>query len=104
MKALLLACIVTAAVLASCTGQVPEPTSAHVARAQARWPDTTARDLRAGRELFVERCSGCHTLPRPSQHSAKEWPGIMAKMTPLVHMKPDQIEKVQRYLMVLSEP
>lgn len=37
------------------------------------------------REKFV--CTQCHKLPFPDQHSAAEWPGVIARM--LNHMQQD---------------
>ena len=47
-------------------GAVPRPTDAHLARARARWPDTTRASLERGRELYVARCSGCHSGSGPA--------------------------------------
>ncbi len=89
--------------LAACVGQVPEPTTQHVARAQHHWPGVTQAKLSEGRELFVERCSGCHTLPIPAEHQAAEWPDVMKRMTPFVRMTPSELKSVERYLIVASE-
>lgn len=89
--------------LAACVGQVSEPTTQHVARAQSRWPGTNQAELSEGRSLFVERCSGCHTLPIPAEHKAAEWPDVMKRMTPFVRMTPEQLQSVERYLIVASE-
>ena len=35
------------------------------------------------REKFV--CTQCHKLPFPDQHSAAEWPGVIARM--MAHMQ-----------------
>ncbi|MEZ4369177.1 MAG: hypothetical protein R3B07_00070 [Polyangiaceae bacterium] len=89
--------------LAACVGQVPEPSTQHVALAQNHWPGTTQAELSEGRTLFVERCSGCHSLPVPAEHKAADWPDVMKRMTPFVRMTPHQLEAVERYLIVASE-
>ena len=33
-----------------------------------------------GHSLTVEFCSDCHAAPRPAAHSAREWPGVVARM------------------------
>ena len=38
------------------------------------------------REKFV--CTQCHKLPFPDQHSAAEWPGVIAKM--MAYMQANQ--------------
>lgn len=30
--------------------------------------------------LFRQTCSQCHALPDPKQHTAQEWPGVVARM------------------------
>lgn len=34
----------------------------------------------AGREVFEERCSRCHTLPDPRSHSGPDWPAVVMRM------------------------
>lgn len=41
---------------------------------------TTLNDLEHGRELYVLKCSGCHTLPLPQEYSAADWEKIVRKM------------------------
>jgi len=35
--------------------------------------------------LFARTCSRCHALPDPAQHTAEQWPGVVARMR--THMK-----------------
>lgn len=32
------------------------------------------------RELFRDRCSRCHALPNPAQHTPEEWPAVVDRM------------------------
>jgi hypothetical protein len=43
---------------------------------QQGYPELNSR---AGR-LFAQTCSQCHALPDPRQHSAGQWPGVIARM------------------------
>jgi hypothetical protein len=43
---------------------------------QQGYPDLNSS---AGR-LFAQTCSQCHALPDPRQHSAEQWPGVVARM------------------------
>lgn len=36
-------------------------------------------DSRAG-QRFAQTCSQCHPLPDPRQHTAQQWPGVVARM------------------------
>lgn len=44
---------------------------------RARYKDLSAP---AGK-LFEAMCSQCHVLPDPRQHTDKEWPGVVGRMT-----------------------
>ncbi len=39
-----------------------------------------APDLARGRQLYVTRCAGCHTLVPPSRYPAGRWPAWVTKM------------------------
>lgn len=43
---------------------------------RSRYPDLNSREGRA----FSATCSQCHALPDPGQHTAQEWPGVVARM------------------------
>ncbi len=43
-------------------------------------PGSADVDLAHGRELYVERCSGCHKLVRPARYPAERWPELVADM------------------------
>jgi hypothetical protein len=48
---------------------------------QQGYPDL---DTPAGR-LFAQTCSQCHALPDPRQHTATQWPSVVARME--LHMR-----------------
>jgi cytochrome c5 len=58
----------------------------------------------SGFALTEKFCSQCHAAPEPRQHTADEWPEVIARM--LDHMQrsgrampgPDQLEKIVDYL------
>jgi len=41
----------------------------------------------AGAKLMTEFCSTCHAPPRPSVHTAKEWPNVIYRMQEHRRMK-----------------
>ena len=91
------------AALAACGGSaVPHPTEAHLARARARWPDTTRASLERGRELYVARCSGCHPLHPPATQPAARWATVLDTMAPRARLTPAERDLVLRYLTVAS--
>ena len=56
-RPLAISCVLVAAVLAGCGGEIEVPES-----------DQTAR---RGAELFYERCSGCHTFAKANAYGSK---------------------------------
>ena len=85
-----------------CAGQLPSPTPADVNRAAQSWPGTTLADLHMGRQLYIERCSGCHNLYVPSALSADTWPDKVYEMKGRAQLTPAEAEAVIRYLVVLT--
>jgi hypothetical protein len=83
-------------------GAVPHPTEAHLARARARWPDTTRASLERGRDLYVARCSGCHPLHRPDAQPADRWATVLDEMAPRARLTPAERDLVLRYLTAAS--
>lgn len=57
-----------------------------------------AEELRAGRELFVSRCSECHNLHDPATYSASEWGGIFSSMRGKAKLSGEQAEQINRFL------
>ncbi len=57
-----------------------------------------AEDLRAGREVFVNRCSECHNLHDPATYGASEWSGIIASMRGKAKLSSEQSEQLNRFL------
>lgn len=60
-------------------------------------------DSRIGRR-FAQTCAQCHPLPDPRQHTAQQWPGVVARMEQ--HMRErnlrvpddDAIEEIEAFL------
>lgn len=89
--------------LAACGGgAVPQPTDAHVAIARGQYPEVDRAMLERGRSLFVERCSGCHSLPKPSSHERARWPGLVAKMAARAKVDASGERAISAYLVSTS--
>ena len=54
--------------LAGCMAHVPPPT-----QEMAGGDESRLADLRAGRELYLAKCGGCHRLYDVESHSSREW-------------------------------
>lgn len=82
----------------ACAGLLPPVTPALVERAGSRWPDSSEASLKRGRRLFVDRCSGCHSLVLPREHSEEEWVEWLDAMQERARLTPQERELVLRYL------
>ena len=60
--------------------------------------DTTTSAAR-GKELFTSKCGECHDLPAPADHSASEWPTIMADMGPKADLNDADSKLVLDYIL-----
>lgn len=87
---------------AGCAGQIPPPMDADALRAQARWPGTTVAELTQGRALYIDHCSGCHSLYRPASQRANDWAAIVNEMADRAKLDADRSHAVVRYLTVLA--
>jgi hypothetical protein len=81
--------------LAGCATIIPEPTM------EMAGGDAGAFEaLRAGRGVYVNKCSGCHTLIAPERHSDGEWRKEVEEMIAKKKVKlgPEDRESLLRYL------
>lgn len=92
------------ALLLGCAGTraVPEPTAKHVEYSEKGGFPATLPSLRNGRKLYVNRCSGCHTLHAPAAFPSREWPQIVLDMQSNAELNEDQARDVTRYLVALA--
>lgn len=72
-------------------------------RAAQRWPDVTLEQLEAGRTLYLERCSGCHSLYAPEAFSTGQWPGVLDKMASKARLTSENRESILRYLAAVAQ-
>jgi hypothetical protein len=72
--------------LVGCAAALPIITEEESHHAQSRWPAVSVRSLNKGRELYIDHCSGCHSLHLPHEYTESEWKksidemGIKAKL------------------------
>ncbi|MGE5496669.1 MAG: hypothetical protein ACM3Q2_01250 [Syntrophothermus sp.] len=88
--------------IASCAGTIPEPAQEQIQWASAKWPGTGKKELSEGRELYILKCSGCHSLRQPDSRSENEWRQIMPKMGKKAKLTDSEYEMILRYLSALS--
>jgi len=91
-----------AALAAACSAALDHPTAQDAEWAQREWPGTTVRQLAEGRALYVDKCSGCHNLHLPAEHTPEEWKGYVAYMTADAKITSEEAGTIARYLAAAS--
>jgi hypothetical protein len=87
--------VLALAALAGCAVYVPEPDRLMAGNDEAR-----LADLRAGRELYINKCSGCHALLPVDKFDGTRWTAEVEEMFRLgkVKLSRDQRDQLLRYL------
>jgi mono/diheme cytochrome c family protein len=85
--------------LAGCVANVPVPTPLMAGGDEAR-----LAELRAGRELYVNKCSGCHALLDVDRFSDREWAAEVGEMfrKKKVRMTPEERDRLILYLTTVN--
>jgi hypothetical protein len=96
--------LVLALALAGACGAsaIPHPTAADSQWAAERWPGTTQQSLAEGRELYVRKCGGCHTLYEPARVVTGDWPDTFLEMSQRAKLFGDERERVRLYLAAVA--
>ena len=83
------------AALAGCATYVPEPDALMAGGDEGR-----LADLRAGREIYVNKCSGCHSLIPVDRFDAARWTEEVEEMQKLkkVRLSADDQARLLQYL------
>ncbi|MEI8256286.1 MAG: hypothetical protein WCJ30_11500 [Deltaproteobacteria bacterium] len=92
----LLACLALSA--SACVSAIPVPDTTDGVWSQSRWPESTVASLSRGRALYVNKCSGCHSLYVPSTIAASRWPAMIEEMTRRANLHPDERDLILRYV------
>ena len=80
-----------------CTPPPPHATTSDAIRA-----NLALAQLETGRSLLVHRCSGCHTTPLPSAHTAAEWPARLDEMAARSNLDRRQRQAIEQYLTTMA--
>lgn len=81
---------------------VPRPSEADARRARRSDPTADLAGLSRGRELYVRRCSGCHSLHPPTAIAAAQWPGVLEDMGPRARLHAGERRTVELYLVTIA--
>jgi cytochrome c5 len=94
--------LVAAALAAACSAALDHPTPQDAQWASHEWPGTTLEDLAHGRALYVDKCSGCHNLHLPAEHTPEEWKAFVAYMVAEAKITREEQDAIARYLAAAS--
>ena len=56
------------------------------------------KELVSGREIYINKCGGCHSLIIPERYNAKEWNTWVDKMGPKAKLTDKEKHLVMKYL------
>ena len=84
--------------LIGCIGSLYMPTES-----DAVLFNTNLDTLKAGRKLYVKKCSSCHNLYLPTKYNNQEWIGIMEKMQVKAKIDSSQKELINKFLVTASK-
>jgi cytochrome c5 len=84
--------------LSACGAALPRVTPAFTVQAQQHDATVTEARLQSGRDLYVSRCSSCHSLVDPTAYSEAEWPSWIHRMAGKAHIAPSQEALIFTYL------
>ena len=88
-------------VTAGCVSAVPLPTEREAATARRTDPTATIESLKHGRDRYVTKCSGCHSLYAPRDKTASEWPPVLEKMSVKAKCGEEERRAIEQYLLAV---
>jgi len=83
--------------LTACSGAPPIATAVDAQRAHVE-----LADLEHGRTLLVAKCGGCHQVPLPSAHTARDWPIKLDEMAARSKLDAEQRRSIEKYLVAMA--
>jgi hypothetical protein len=86
--------------MSSCASSLPTPTVEDTKKYSHR--NYSVYELSAGRDLYIAKCSGCHSLHLPQQYTAATWDTILTNMNPRAKVNPKEAEQIRAYLTLYS--
>ncbi len=73
-------------------------------RANAVFPGVPVESLRAGRNLYVNKCGGCHLLHLPSEFRKSEWSEkIIPEMSVEAKITAEESQLLLRYVLLFAK-
>ncbi len=91
--------------LLGCASALPMPELRHIQWARHEWPDADSISLLQGRDLYISKCSGCHSLYEPHSYSPSQWDSSLVVMSKKAKTNAEQTQSIRRYILsIQSQP
>lgn len=84
--------------LSGCGGTVPLPTAEHRSYAENRWQGKNV-NLELGRDMYIEKCSGCHSLIPPAKFGEEKWVEEIKEMKVKAKLSDDEEFAILTYVL-----
>ncbi|MFZ4456121.1 MAG: hypothetical protein ACOYOT_07870 [Bacteroidales bacterium] len=56
------------------------------------------KELKAGRDTYIIRCTKCHGLVSPDRYTISDWQIVVNKMSPRAHLTPQETNVLYKYV------
>lgn len=93
-------------ILTSCTPKTTPavvPNTPETPKITAEAETNSAERLALGKTIYDNSCGKCHDLPKPTDHSAQDWVGIMNWMAPKANLNEEQKQMVYDYVVSVKK-
>lgn len=90
------------AISSGCQSLIPEPTLSDVEKAKSHWKNSSLELLRSGKNVYIVKCSGCHSLIPPQQHTYSKWSEELVVMNKKAKLDSLELVLIKQYLWVSS--
>lgn len=92
--------VVIALVFASACARTSPPM---VTANDAERGNVEVAELQQGRQLLIGKCTNCHRVPMPGEHTAAEWPKMLDEMAARANIDRTQQKLIEKYLVTMSQ-
>jgi cbb3-type cytochrome oxidase cytochrome c subunit len=86
-------------ILAGCVAALPVITEKQYDKISNRWPGTTLPAVNKGRQLYIDKCAGCHSLHSPYKLTDDEWKKAINEMGLKANLTDAEKELILKYLL-----
>lgn len=89
---------ISVVMLSGCGGNLPLPTAEHKSYAETRWQGKNV-NLDLGRDMYIEKCSGCHSLIAPTKFGEEKWVEEIKEMKEKAKLTDDEEFAILTYVL-----